>query len=380
MLATIFGALLLCGVAAATPQSAPSVTSQWAQSAAPSPVVASPAVANPPADQVNSDEQVSGVISGTILDQSGAVVSGATVSLTRESQSAPQETTSDQNGRFFFSNVAAGPFQVTVTLPGFATQTASGVLASNDTYFVPPISLSLATFVTQVQVMPQEQVAEGQIKEQEKQRLIGVVPNFYVSYIPDAAPLDAKQKFELAWKTTIDPMTLVLTAGTAGVQQWDNEFSGYGHGARAYPKYLGAAYGNVVGGTFIGSAILPSLFKQDPRYFYKGTGGTRFRLLYALANAFICKGDDRRWQPNYSNILGSIAAGGLSNAYYPEQNRNGAALTFENALIGIGATAAGNIFEEFFSRRFTPSLPSDDSDKRSRNAGKLSNSLTSEGL
>jgi len=71
----------------------------------------------------------------------------------------------------------------------------------------------------------------------------------------------------------------------------------------------------------------------------------------------ICKGDNGRWQPNYSNILGSVAAGGISNLYYPAQDRNGAGLTFENAAIGIGASAASNLLQEFLIRKLTPKVP-----------------------
>jgi hypothetical protein len=70
--------------------------------------------------------------------------------------------------------------------------------------------------------------------------------------------------------------------------------------------------------------LLPSLLKQDPRYFYKGTGSTRSRLLYALTSPVICKGGNGHWQANYSNILGNFAAGGIANLYYPSSDRNGA--------------------------------------------------------
>ena len=116
-------------------------------------------------------------------------------------------------------------------------------------------------------------------------------------------------------------------------------------------------------GTFVGAAILPSLLKQDPRYFYKGTGSKASRFLYAIANSVICKGDNGRWQTNYSNILGSIAAGGISNIYYPAKDRDGAGLTFANAAIGIGATAIGNLFQEFFIKKFTPNIPNHDAAK-----------------
>jgi len=205
--------------------------------------------------------------------------------------------------------------------------------------------------------VPRVEVAEDEIKVQEKQRVLGVVPNFYVTYIPDAAPLTSKQKFELAWKTTIDPMTFILTGAIAGVQQADNNFSGYGQGAQGYGKRYGAVYADTVTSTFIGGALLPSLFKQDPRYFYKGTGTVRSRALYAIANAVICKGDNKKWQPNYSGILGSLAAGGISNLYYPDSDKTGAALTFENTLIGIGTTAAANLLQEFVIKKLTPNAP-----------------------
>jgi hypothetical protein len=155
----------------------------------------------------------------------------------------------------------------------------------------------------------------------------------------------------------VDPVTFGLTGAVAGVQQAQNDFSGYGQGAAGYGRRFGAAYGNEVSSTFIGGAILPSLLKQDPRYFYKGSGSVRSRVLYAMANAVICKGDNGHWQPNYSGILGDLAAGGISNAYYPAKNRDDAALTFENTLIGIGTTAAVNIIQEFIIPRFTPNLP-----------------------
>jgi hypothetical protein len=141
------------------------------------------------------------------------------------------------------------------------------------------------------------------------------------------------------------------------VEQATDEFSGYGQGAQGYAKRFGASYADTVSSTFIGGAILPSLLKQDPRYFYKGTGSTRSRLLYAIANSVICKGDNRRWQVNYSGILGALASGGLSNLYYPSTDRDGIGLTFENAVIGIGQGAAANILQEFVIKKLTPKLP-----------------------
>jgi hypothetical protein len=265
---------------------------------------------------------------------------------------------SDENGRFAFTGIDPGNFQLTIASPGFATQGTSGTLHSGENYVVPPVTLALATAMTEIRVaLSRTELAEAEIKDEEKQRILGFVPNFYVSYVSDAAPLTSKQKFELAWKATIDPVNFAITGVIAGIEQSQNAFSGYGQGAQGYAKRFGASYADGVTGTFIGGAILPSLLKQDPRYFYKGSGTRRSRVLYALANSVICKGDNGRWQPNYSSILGGLAAGGISNLYYPEKNRDGVELTFENALIGIGATAATNLLQEFVIRKLTPKVP-----------------------
>jgi hypothetical protein len=311
-----------------------------------------------------------GTISGTILDPSGAVVSGATVILTGDNPStepspsggaaaaaAKKSALSGGDGRFFFADVPTGPFHLTVISAGFATQSFSGTLHSSENQNN-AIVLSVAEAVTEVLVgLTQTEVAEEEIKIEEKQRVLGIFPNFYVTYISNAAPLSSRQKFELAWKSVIDPVTFILVGATAGAEQAENYFGGYGQGAQGYAKRYGAGYADTVVGTFIGAAILPSLLKQDPRYFYKGVGTKRSRALYAIANAVVCKGDNRKWQANYSNILGSLAAGGISNLYYPASDRNGAGLTFENAAIGIGATAVGNLLQEFVIRKFTPHIP-----------------------
>jgi hypothetical protein len=304
-----------------------------------------------------TDLQSSGSISGTIVDQTGAAIAGAKITLTREGQTSKQELQSGDDGQFSFAGIAPGPFELTITSAAFATHSYAGVLHQGEISVIPPITLAIASEVTSVTVTPsQTELAEVQLKDEEKQRVIGFIPNFYVSYVPDAAPLSPKQKFELAWKTTLDPVTFGITAAVAGLEQAADEFPGYGQGAQGYGKRYGAAYADSVTSTFIGSAILPSLFKQDPRYFYKGTGSTASRVFYALANAVICKGDNKRWQPDYSYLLGDLAASGISNLYYPEKSR-GVGLTFENAAIGIGATAAGNVLQEFIVRKLTWNLP-----------------------
>jgi hypothetical protein len=311
------------------------------------------APASPATNSVS--EAKPGSITGTVVDKDGAVIPNAKVVLSREGTTA--ELLTDANGGFTFNNITPGAFELTISAAGFATQKQSGILHEGQDYVNPDVQLAVAATVdVMVRVTPVE-IAEEQIQVEEKQRLLSVFPNYYVSYVPDPVPLTPKQKFELGWKSVVDPVSIGLAGAVAGFQQATDAYSGFGQGMQGYAKRFGASYANLVSGTFIGSVILPSFFKQDPRYFYKGTGSRKSRLLYAMASAVICKGDNERWQPNYSNMLGSLAAGALSNLYYPASNRKGVTLTFENGLLGIAGSAAGGIFEEFFSRRLTPHAP-----------------------
>jgi hypothetical protein len=211
--------------------------------------------------------------------------------------------------------------------------------------------------MTDVEVtLTQHDIAEDQMTAQEKQRVLGVIPNFWVSYVWNAAPLSSGQKFRLAFRDVIDPVSFLGAAFSAGLEQSENEFAGYGQGAKGYFTRMAALYGDGFTSAFLGGAILPSILHQDPRYFYKGKGSIRSRALYAMSAVVICKGDNGKWQPNYSNVLGNLGSAGISNAYYPAANRGGE-LVVENWLIGTGSGAIGNLFQEFLIRKISRGVP-----------------------
>jgi hypothetical protein len=312
----------------------------------------------PPAPQSPlSGQQAPGNINGTVLDQHENPIIGAQVTLTHGNPVVRRQTLTGNNGEFSFANIPPGSFHLAVSAPPFADQSYSGTLAPGQNFIVPQITLILATVNTVVRVQPQAVIAEREIKQEEQQRVLGVIPNFYVTYVPNAVPLNTKQKFELSWKDAIDPVTFILIGATAGLQQAGNQFPAYGEGAEGYAKRYGASYADFATSTLFGSVVFPAILKQDPRYFYKATGSKRQRVMYAIANAVICKGDNGHWQPNYSNILGNLASGGIANLYYPPQNRNGIGLTFEVTAVGIAATAGENILQEFLIPKLTPHKP-----------------------
>jgi hypothetical protein len=311
-----------------------------------------------PAAQSTPDTLTSSSIHGIVVNSTGAVCEGAHVELDQPGLGSPATTTSDSNGRFNFAAAAVGPFKIVVTSAGFSPQVVTGTLTAGQSLELSSIVLAMNGTTSEVEVTATRQdIAEEQLQLEETQRVLGFFPNFYVTYDPHPAPLTAKQKFSLAWKSSIDPVTFAATGAIAGIEQATNSFSGYGQGAQGYAKRYAAGYADGFIGTMIGGAILPAWWKQDPRYFYKGTGTKRSRVLYAIATAVVCKGDNGHWQPNYSAIIGGLAAGGISNLYYPASDRNGAGLTFENAGFGTLGTAAGNLVQEFLIKHLTPKAP-----------------------
>ena len=189
--------------------------------------------------------------------------------------------------------------------------------------------------------------AKQELHQEEKQRILGVVPNFKTSNVPDAAPLSSGQKLQLTFHLALDPFQFVAAALDAGHSQWRNDFSGFGRGGAGYARRFGAAYADQASGAFWGNFVFPSLLHEDPRYFREGKGAFKHRFLYALATTFWTKNDNGTWGFNYANVLGNLTAGGLSNVYYPASDR-GAVLTFERAATVTAEGAIGSLFVEFW--------------------------------
>jgi Carboxypeptidase regulatory-like domain len=314
-------------------------------------IPATPAVQLPDAPSIS-------VLSGTVTDTDEAIIDGARITLEDTETKATRATQSDANGAFNFFAVASGKYLVMITAPGFAPWKVEDiVIHPGENFVLPPILLGVESIKSTVDAITQEDLAEQQISAEVKQRIIGVLPNFYVSYIPNAAPLTRKQKFKLAIKVTVDPVTFLTTGITAGIEQWQGDFEGYGQGFGGYAKRYGATYGDRVTSTFFGAALLPSLLHQDPRYFYRGHGRVVTRALYAISTVVICKGDNGHWQPNYSNVFGNLAAGGVSSLYYPNSEKHDAQVTVDNILIGVGTGAIGTLFQEFLLKHLTHGVP-----------------------
>lgn len=198
--------------------------------------------------------------------------------------------------------------------------------------------------------------AEQELKIQEHQRIVGVIPNFNAVLDGSNVPLSAGQKIRAAFRSAVDPYQFVLAGVVAGYGQATDSHSsidstgfrhGYEQGWVGYAKRYGSSYADQFDGTILGNGIFPAVLHQDPRYFRLGKGKVSHRFVYALASTVRCKGDSGKWQPNYSNLLGNPAAGGISNVYYPAADR-GFGLTVEQALVVTAEGAFGGLLIEFY--------------------------------
>ena len=194
---------------------------------------------------------------------------------------------------------------------------------------------------------PHDQNEKEIERKEQSQRILGVVPMFGVTSRQDAPPLTPGEKFHLAWKSSVDPFQFVAVGIQAGIGQANDEFPEYGQGAAGYGKRYGAALADSVSSNFFSNFVYPVVFKEDPRYFRLGTGTLKHRIAYSLAQVLVCRRDRGGQTFNFSNVLGAISTGALSNAYYPPSDR-GFGLTMSRAGIALIYGSTGGLISEFW--------------------------------
>ena len=308
--------------------------------------------------QAQEPQAATASVTGKVLDINGAPVPGATVTISLPGGMTRRVGTANNEGRFEFSGLAAEKVLITITAEGLETFVSNEVrLVPGQQYQLPKIALPITAANASVSVtVTEDELATAEVKEQEKQRVLGVIPNFYTSYLWDAAPMRDKQKFHLMFKSAVDPEVFIVVGLRAGVQQYRGTYPGYGTGLAGFMARYGAAYGDSVTGRIIGRALLPVVFNQDPRYFFRGSGSVSSRLVYALSRAVVCRGDNGKNQPNYSQVIGNFASAGLRNLYLPAENRKGSEVLLDGFTL-TGLNAATNLIREFLPRKAITNVP-----------------------
>ena len=202
-------------------------------------------------------------ITGTVTDTDDAAISAAHITLEETQSKSARTVDAGGMGEFTFDSVAPGRYVIRITARGFASWKVEDVeVHVGEHVELPRIALGVEAIDASVNAISQEDLAEQQISVEEKQRILGILPNFYVSYVSHAQPLTRRQKFKLALRVSVDPLTYITTGATAGIEQAENDFSGYGPGFGGYAQRYAATYGDRLSSTMLGAALLPSLLQN----------------------------------------------------------------------------------------------------------------------
>jgi hypothetical protein len=310
------------------------------------------------AGAIASAHELGARIKGVVSDIQGGLVPGAHIVMALTGSPANHEATADSAGFFSVGGLTAGTYSVTISSPGLKTYVIHDLhLRPGEIYSLPEVSLPIARTSADVTVtLTTEELAETELHNELKQRVLGVLPNFYTSYQWNAAPLTAKQKLKLTLRATTDPVFLGTTAITAGIQYARNDYPEYGSGPAGYWRRYGADYGDAVIGRFMGSVVFASVFHQDPRYFVMSNGSWERRSWHAISSTIIQRGDNRHWQPAYAHMFGSATTGLIASTYHPGSNPG--KLVLNNTILDLGNKAANNLIREFVLRHLAKNVPS----------------------
>jgi hypothetical protein len=294
----------------------------------------------------------SGTVLGQVLDVNEDPVANASVVLQRADGDHATVVTMD-DGSFAFHVLTPGvAYQLTITAQGYGDWSSSVTVEPGQEKTLADIKLRIVAVHRAVTVnYSSKEVAAQQLKAEEQQRVLGFIPNIFVTYEPHPEPLTAKMKFHMAYKGLTHPTFFAFEALWAGVEQ-AGDMTDYRQGARGYGERFGANLASGTSEALFANAILPSLLHQDPRYFYRGSGTKGSRAWHAILAPFVCQGDNGKSQPNYSQMGGSLISAALSNTYYPDSQR-GPGLVFTNFGTSMGLHVALGLAQEFVLGKFT---------------------------
>jgi hypothetical protein len=199
---------------------------------------------------------------------------------------------------------------------------------------------------------PADKNAEAGPNGTSKDRLFYTLPNFLtVENAGQVPPMTTGQKFKAEASSAFDPIQIVWYGFLAGLSQAENSEQGYGQGAQGYGKRYGAAAADGTIENFMVAAVMPSLFRQDPRFFQSGKGSFLHRTLYAWSRIVVIRGDNGNEQFNVSEVLGSALAAGISTySYHPHSDK-----TLDNTL-KVWGTQVGWDSLTFVVKEFWPDI------------------------
>lgn len=292
-------------------------------------------------------------IRGVVIDHDGAFIPNAIVLVEDTAGLTVASTLTTDDGSFHLLGLRpTGPYTVHVAAEGFASWASASFSVTRGQHLdLPGIVLGVSSVVTSVSAITVSELATEQVEHEESQRIVAIIPNFWVAYDHNTVPMQASLKLKLAARAELDPVTFAGAGILAALNQ-AGRTPAYQLGAKGYAQRYGAADAGGASDTFLANGVFAALFHQDPRYFYSGMGSKRKRILYAIESGILCRGDNGNRQFNFAAFAGDLSAAALTNAYYPPQDR-GAHLLLPVVGLQFAGRVGNDLVEEFLLRHFT---------------------------
>jgi hypothetical protein len=186
------------------------------------------------------------------------------------------------------------------------------------------------------------------LEGKQPKRILGIIPNYRsVSVDAQLPPVSVKQKFWLATQDTFDYSNFILVGAIAGVSMAQKSIPEFNQGAAGYGRYYWHSFADTGIGNYMTEAIVPTLTREDPRYYTLGRGGFFKRTGYAVSRLVITRTDSGRATFNISEIVGNGAAAGIANTYYPSKYGT-FTKTYQRWGTQVGLDGIFNIAKEFW--------------------------------
>ena len=179
---------------------------------------------------------------------------------------------------------------------------------------------------------------------QQTKRILWIVPNFRaVSAGAKLPPQSVKEKFKTAALDSFDYSSFIFVGIQAGISQATDSYPAFRQGAAGYGRYYWHTFADQTDENLWVEGILPSVFRQDSRYYTLGHGGFVKRGFYAVSRTVITRTDSGKETFNASEIVGAGTAAGISSLYYPTEYRTWTKVGqrwLTNVLLDFGTFAA----------------------------------------
>jgi hypothetical protein len=179
-------------------------------------------------------------------------------------------------------------------------------------------------------------------------RILGIVPNFRsVSVDEKLPPLSPRDKLKLMTEDSFDYSSFIYVGILAGIAQGEGSYPEFHSGAPAYARYYWHSFTDTLDGNLMTEFLVPVATKEDPRYYTQGHGSFLKRTGYSVSRLFVTRTDSGGPAPNFSEIVGNGAAAGVSNFYYPSEERTWTK-TGQRWVTQVGLDGASNLIKEFW--------------------------------